>query len=57
MNTAQPEKINIKQTQPKSVLDMTPYELSQIDAWQDKNRGFEDEDEYSDFENNFDWDD
>ncbi len=38
------------QGEPKSVLDMTHFELSQIDAYQNKNRIFSQEDEadYSD---------
>ena len=40
------KQITIKnQTQPKSVLDMTPFELSQIDQFQNRNRGFIDDDE------------
>lgn len=37
--------ITIKpQTQPKSVFDLTPFEMSCIDDFQNRNRGFEDED-------------
>ncbi len=32
-------------TQRKSILDMSDFELAQIDAWQDKNRGFVDNSE------------
>jgi len=33
---------NDQVSKPKSVLDMTPFELSEIDNFQNKNRGFED---------------
>lgn len=33
------------QTEPKSVFDMTPFELSEIDQYQTANRGFFDHEE------------
>jgi hypothetical protein len=41
------------QSKPKSILDMTPGELAEIDACQDHNRGFKDDGE-EDLENYFD---
>lgn len=47
-------KIKSNQGEPKSILDLTPYELAQIDASQNRNRGFvDDEDEY--LESWFNW--
>lgn len=43
------------QQHPKSVLDMTPYELSRIEAYQNRNRGFREYDE-EELEN-FNWED
>lgn len=43
------------QTQPKSIADYTPFELSQIDAYQNRNRGFIDEQD-EDLEN-ISWED
>lgn len=51
------------QTKPKSVLDMTPYELATIEKYQNKNRGFRDnstdlDDEMEDLghnDNEIDW--
>lgn len=44
------------QSESKSVLDVTPFELSQIDDFQNHNRGFIDnEDEY--LESWFNWED
>lgn len=45
------DNLNIQQqTKPKSILDMTPFELSQIDAYQNSNRGFEDDERFEDME-------
>jgi hypothetical protein len=40
----------VRQTKPKSIQDLTPFELSQINDFQNRNRGFEDYDE-EDLEN------
>lgn len=45
-----------QQSEAKSVADYTPWELSEIDAYQNRNRGFEDDGE-EDFENVFSWED
>lgn len=33
------------QTKPKSVLDMTPFELAQIEKFQNRNKGFREYDD------------
>lgn len=44
------------QTKPKSILDMTPFELAMIDQYQDKNRRFRDEQYFYDEDYVSDWD-
>lgn len=43
-----------KQTQPKSITDLTPFELSEIEAYQNHNRGFRDDTD-EDLEMDFGW--
>ena len=42
------------QQKPKSIFDLTPYELSQIDKFQTQNRGYRDEDD-REYESYFNW--
>lgn len=44
------------QSKPKSILDLTPYEIAMIDQYQTRNRGFEYDGE-EDLENVFSWED
>lgn len=54
MKTAEPKLP--AQTKPKSIQEMTVFELSEIDKFQNRNRGFYDDDD-EDLENEFYWED
>lgn len=40
---------------PKSVLDMTPFELAEIERYESRNRVFKDDD--AELENDYNWED